>query len=80
MLILTIVQLDITLEFLFFFSFYFVYTSACNCECMQRRGQVKLLPFDPKPERTLHRLRREQRKAHQRDQAIMQNNEERDHG
>ena len=29
MLILTIVQLDITLEN-FFFSFYFVYTSACN--------------------------------------------------
>ena len=29
MLILTIVQLDITLEF-FFSSFYFVYTSACN--------------------------------------------------
>ena len=29
MLILTIVQLDITLEF-FFFSFHFVYTSACN--------------------------------------------------
>ena len=29
MLILTIVQLDITLEF-FFFSFYFVYTSACS--------------------------------------------------
>ena len=29
MLILTIVQLDITLDF-FFFSFYFVYTSACN--------------------------------------------------
>ena len=29
MLILTIAQLDITLEF-FFFSFYFVYTSACN--------------------------------------------------
>ena len=28
MLILTIVQLDITLEI--FFSFYFVYTSACN--------------------------------------------------
>ena len=28
-LILTIVQLDITLEF-YFFSFYFVYTSACN--------------------------------------------------
>ena len=30
MLILTIVQLYITLEFFFFFSFYFVYTSACN--------------------------------------------------
>ena len=29
MLILTIVQLDITEKF-FFFSFYFVYTSACN--------------------------------------------------
>ena len=29
MLILTIVQLDITLDF-FFFSFHFVYTSACN--------------------------------------------------
>ena len=29
MLILTIVQLDITLDF-FFFSFYFVYTSGCN--------------------------------------------------
>ena len=30
MLILTIVLLDITLEYFFFFSFYFVYTSACN--------------------------------------------------
>ena len=30
MLILTIVQLDITLECFFFFSFHFVYTSACN--------------------------------------------------
>ena len=29
MLILTIVQLDITLEY-FLISFYFVYTSACN--------------------------------------------------
>ena len=29
MLILKIMQLDITLDF-FFFSFYFVYTSACN--------------------------------------------------
>ena len=30
MLILTIMKLDITLDFFFFFSFYFVYTSACN--------------------------------------------------
>ena len=30
MLILTIVKLDITLEFFFFFSFHFVYTSAYN--------------------------------------------------
>ena len=30
MLILTIVQLDITLEFFIFLSFCFVYTSACN--------------------------------------------------
>ena len=47
---------------------------------MQRRDQVELLPFDLEPERTLHRLRREQRKAHQRDLGIMQNNEEPDQG
>ena len=45
---------------------------------MRRQGQVELLPFDPKPERTLHRLHREQTKAHQRDLVIMQNNEEQD--
>ena len=28
-----------------------------------KRGQVELRSFDPKPERTLHRLRREQREA-----------------
>ena len=28
-------------------------------ECMQRQGHLELLPFDPKPEQTLHRLRRE---------------------
>ena len=33
MLILTIAQLDITLE-LFFFSFFFAYTSACNLVSM----------------------------------------------
>ena len=47
---------------------------------MRRWGQVELLSFNPEPERTLHLLRKEQRKAHQRDLAIMQNNEEQDHG
>ena len=50
------------------------------CLCVRRRGQVELLPFDPEPERTLHRLRREQREAHQRDLAVMQNNEGQDQG
>ena len=48
--------------------------------CMRRQGQVELLPFNPKPERTLHRLRREQREAHQRDLVVMQNNEGQDQG
>ena len=46
---------------------------------MRRRGQVELLLFNPEPERTLHQLRREQRKAQQRDLTIMQNHEEQDH-
>ena len=77
-----------------FFSFYSVYTSACNlvsvfvrviavkvnvCVC---EDSVKLnySPFDPEPERTLNRLRREQREAHQRNLAVMQNNEGQDQG
>ena len=47
---------------------------------MRRRGQVELHPFDPKPERTLHRLRRKLRTTHNRNLAIMQNNEEHDLG
>ena len=43
---------------------------------MRRWGQVELPPFDPKPERTLHRLRKELiREAQQRNIATMQNNE-----
>ena len=49
-------------------------------ECMQRRGQVELHPFDPEPERTLHCLRREQREVQHRNIAIMQNNVEQDQG
>ena len=45
---------------------------------MRRRGQVELLPFDPEPERTLHRLRRELREAHQRNLATIKNNEGQD--
>ena len=57
----------------------------CDCsqgysESMRRRGQVELHPFDPEPERTSHRLRREQREAQHRNLAIMQNNVEQDHG
>ena len=47
---------------------------------MRRRGQVELHPFDPEPERTLHRLRKEQREAQHITLAIMQNNVEQDHG
>ena len=89
MLILTTRQLDITLEVLFLcflqvlviWSFCFV----CDCsqgysECMRRCCQVDLLLFDPEPERTLHRLRRELKTTHNRNLAIMQNNEEHDLG
>ena len=89
MLILITRQLDIILEFVFLFflqvlviwSFCFV----CDCsegysECMRRRDQVDLHPFDPKPERTLHRLHRELRTTQNRNLAIMQNNEEHDLG
>ena len=53
----------------------------CDCsqgysDCMRKRGQVDLHPFDPEPEITLHRLRRELRTTHNRNLAIMQNNEE----
>ena len=48
--------------------------------CMRRRGQSELLPFDPELERTLNQLRREQREAHQRNLAIMQNQEGQDQG
>ena len=55
----------------------------CDCsqgynERMQRHDQVDLHPFDPEPERTLHRLRREQRSVQNRSLAIMENNEEQD--
>ena len=57
----------------------------CDCskgysECMRTRGQAELYPFDPEPERTLHRLRRELKTAQYRNPAITQNNEEQDLG
>ena len=39
--------------------------------CMRRQGQGELLPFDPKPERTANRLRRDQRESQVRHQAFM---------
>ena len=55
----------------------------CDCsqgysERMRQRDQVDLHPFDPKPERNLHRLRREQRTVQTRNLVIMENNEEQD--
>ena len=41
--------------------------------CMQRHDHMELLPFDPEPKRTLHRLRR---KAHATQSKIMQNQED----
>ena len=47
---------------------------------MRRRGQVELLSLDPEPERTLNRLCKEQREAHERDLVGMQNQEGQDQG
>ena len=47
-------------------------------ERMRRRDQIDQHPFDPEPERTLHRIHREQRTEHTRNLAIMENNEEQD--
>ena len=41
--------------------------------CMRRQGRMELLPFDPEPERALHRLSRE---AHATQSEIMQNQED----
>ena len=53
------------------------------CECsldfskyMRRRDQVDQYLFDPEPERTLHRIRREHRTEQIRNLAIMENTEE----
>ena len=48
--------------------------------CIRRQGQGELLPFDPESERTLNRLCRNQREAHQRNLAVMQNQKEHDQG
>ena len=69
------------LQVLVIWSFCFVRDrSQGYSECMRRRGQVDLHPFDPELERTLHRLRRELKTAHNINLASMQNNEEHDLG
>ena len=55
----------------------------CDCslgfsEYMRRRDQVDLHLFDPEPERTLHKILREQRTEQTRNLAIMETNEEQD--
>ena len=45
---------------------------------MRRRDQVDQHLFDPEPERTLHKIRREQRAEQTRNLTIMENNEEQD--
>ena len=45
---------------------------------MRRRDQVDQHLFDPEPERTLHRTRREQRTEQLRNLANIENNEEQD--
>ena len=55
----------------------------CDCSLdfskyMHRQDQVDQHPFDPEPERTLHRTRREQRMEQLRNLANMENNEEQD--
>ena len=57
----------------------------CDCSLdfskyMRHRDQVDQHLFDPEPERTLHRLRREQRSEHIRNLAIMENTEEQNLG
>ena len=57
----------------------------CDCSLdfskyMRRRDQVDQHLFDSEPERTLHRLRREQRSEHSRNLAIMENTEEQNLG
>ena len=55
----------------------------CDCslgfsEYMRRQDQVDQHLFDPEPERTLHRIRREQRTEQTRNLENMENNEEQD--
>ena len=47
---------------------------------MRRRDQVDQHLFDPEPERTLHRIRREQRTEQIRNLEIMENTEEQNLG
>ena len=56
------------------------YCSVGFSKYMRRRDQVNQHLFNPEPERTLHRLRREQRIEQIRNLAIMENTEEQNLG
>ena len=58
------------------FGWFVCYCSVGFSKYMRHRDQANLHLFDPEPERTLHRLLREQRTEQTRDRTTMENNED----
>ena len=58
------------------FGWFVCYYSVGFSKYMRHRDQANLHLFDPEPERTLHRLLREQRTEQNRDRKTMENNED----
>ena len=58
------------------FGWFVCYCSVGFSKYMRHRDQANLYLFDPEPERTLHRLLREQRTEQTRDRTTMENNED----
>ena len=58
------------------FGYFVCYCSVGFSKYMRHRDQANLHLFDPEPERTLHRLLREQRTEQTRDRTTMENNED----
>ena len=62
--------------FVIWFGWFVCYCSVGFSKYMRHRDQANLYLFDPEPERTLHRLLREQRTEQTRDRTTMENNED----